>query len=347
MPDDSPARFSRDEWRVALTRTWHEFRIAQATDIAAALSYYAVLAVFPAALAALSVLGAFGTAEEVARQVLDVFADLGGARVADALQQPVEQLLDASHQWFAIVVGVVGTLWSVSGHLGTFGRAMNRILHVEEGRAFWSSRPRMILVAAVLSVLGAVVAVLLLVSGPAADAVARVLGLGDEATPWWDIGKLPVVVAIVAVMIAILYWATPNVQRRHVRWISVGASVALLVWVVTTALFGWYVIGFGTFERNYGVFGGAVAFLMWVWLSNLAMVFGAVLDSEVERVRQLRAGVHAAVFLALPLRDDRMLRRNREQREGDVRASSALARAAVADPDAPARAPGHRAEPDA
>ncbi|WP_395245381.1 YihY/virulence factor BrkB family protein [Agromyces sp. MMS24-K17] len=345
MPDDSPARFSRDEWRVALTRTWHEFRISQATDIAASLAYYAVLSVFPAVLAGLAVLGAFGTAEDVTREVLSVLADVGGERAADALQEPVGQLLDASHQWFAIVVGLAGTLWSVSGYLGAFGRGMNRILHVEEGRPFWSSRPRMILVAAVLTALGAVVAVLLLVSGPVADAVWRTLGLGEEATPWWDVVKVPVVVVIVAVIIAILYWATPNVKRRHVRWISIGASGAVLVWIVTTALFGWYVVGFRTFERNYGVLGGAVAFLLWVWLSNLAVVFGAVLDSEIERVRQVRAGVHAVVFLDLPLRDDRMVRRNRRQREADVRATSELARAAVADPDAPARsAPVHRAE---
>lgn len=322
--DDSPVRVSRHEWRIVAVRTWHEFRINQSADIAASLTYYAVLAVFPAVLAGLSILGLFGTAEDVAREVLRVIGDLGGDSFAGALKEPVDQLLDASHQWTAIIVGSVGALWSTSGYLGVFGRGMNRILHVEEGRPFWESRPRMILAAAAVLVLAASVGLLVLLSGPVADGAARTLGLDEGVVFWWDLAKVPVAIALLALTIALLYWATPNVKRRNLRWFSVGAGAAVLAWIATTLLFGWYVLGFDTYERNYGVLGGAVAFLLWGWLSNLAIVFGAVLDTEMERVRQLHTGLPAEEHLHLPLRDDRMIRKNRDQREADRRASADL-----------------------
>lgn len=321
---DTPSALSRDDWRLILVRTWHEFRINQAVDVASALTYYAVLAVFPSTLAALALLGTFGTAEEVTREVLRVIADLGGESAVAALDDPVEQLLTASHHWFALIVGLGAALWAVSGYLGVFGRGMNRVLGVEEGRPFWTSRPMMLLTAAAVLVLAAAVALLLILSGPIADAVARGLGLDEGVVFWWDLAKLPVAAALMATVIATLYWATPNVRRRNFRWLSVGATAALVTWLVTTALFAWYVANFRTYERNYGVLGFAVAFLLWVWLSNVAIMLGAVLDTEVERVRQLRAGLAAEERLQLPLRDDRMLLKNREQRNADIRAAAEL-----------------------
>lgn len=321
--EDSPIRVSRHEWRLIAIRTWHEFRINQSYDIASALTYYAVLTVFPATLAGLAILGAFGTAEDVTRDVLAVIADLGGGSIAGPLEEPVEQLLSASHQWFAFFVGLAGALWSMSGYLGVFGRGMNRILDVEEGRPFWKSRPLMVLAAAAVLLLASAIAVLLLLSGPVADAAARTLGLDEGVVFWWDLAKVPLAIALMAMTIALLYWATPNVRRRNFRWLSVGAAAAVLAWIATTLLFGWYV-GFGTYERNYGVIGIAVAFLLWVWLSNFAIMFGAVLDSELERLRQLRSGMAAEERLQLPLRDDRMIRKNRAQRAADVRAAEVL-----------------------
>ncbi|GAA1526173.1 membrane protein [Agromyces terreus] len=322
--EDSPIRVSRHEWRLIAVRTWHEFRINQSADIASALTYYAVLTMFPATLAALAILGAFGTAQDVTRDVLGVVSDLGGDSVAAALSGPVEELLDRSHQWFAIFVGLAGALWSTSGYLGVFGRGMNRILHVGEGRPFWKSRPLMLLVAAAALVLGGALALILLLSGPVADAAARSLGLDEGVVFWWDLAKIPLALGLMALTIALLYWATPNVRRRNFRWFSVGAVGAMLVWAAATLLFGWYAVGFGTYERNYGALGFAVAFMLWFWLSNLAIMLGAVLDTEVERVRQLRSGIPAEEHLHLPLRDDRMIRKNREQREADVRAAADL-----------------------
>ena len=325
MPDhDSPAQLSHDDWRVILTRTWHEFRINQVYDIAAALTYYAVLATFPAILATLALLGIFGSAEAVANDVLRVIEELGGSSVVDPLREPIEQLLNASHAATAFFVGLIAALWATSGFVGAFGRGMNRIYGVEEGRPFWRMRPVMIGISAILLVLATVSGFAIVLTGPIAESAAHVLGLDEGVVFWWDLGKLPVIAAIAIFVIALLYWAAPNVKRRNLRWFSVGAVAALLSWMIATVVFGGYALGFGSYERTYGVLGGAVAFLLWLWLSNLAMMFGGVLDTEVERARQLRAGIAAEEQVQLPLRDDRMIDKNSAQRANDFRASSAM-----------------------
>jgi membrane protein len=201
---------------------------------------------------------------------------------------------------------------------------MNRIYEVEEGRPFWEMRPAMLTVSAVLIVLASIAAFCLVLTGPVAEAAARVLGLDEGVVFWWDLGKLPLLAAIGIFVMALLYWAAPNVKRRNLRWFSVGAVSALLVWVLTTTLFGLYVLGFGTYTRVYGVLGMVIAFLLWIWLSHLAMIFGAVLDTEVERARQLRAGVAAEERVHLPLRDTRLIEKNGAQRASDVRASLSM-----------------------
>lgn len=321
---DGAAAQQAPEWRVVVTRAAHEFRIHQCWDMAAALTYHAVLSVCPALLAATAFIGLFGSAEPVARGALDVVRELGGDDTVAALTEPVDQLLGASQAGLALVTGLAITLWTVSGYLGTFGRGMNRILGVPEGRPFWKSRPAMLAVAGVIVVLGSLVIGGLVVSGAVATAIGRSLGLDDDLTLAWDLGKLPVLAAIAALIIAILYWATPNVRRPSLRWLSVGAAFALIAWMLTTAGFAAYVWNFASYDRTYGALGGIVAFLLWLWLSNLAVLAGAVLDTEVERARQLRAGVPAQEQLQLELRDDRLVRLNKEQRESDVRASAGM-----------------------
>lgn len=315
---------TRPDWQVIATRTMHEFRIHQCWDLAAALTYYVVLTVCPALLAAAALLGVFGSADEVAGGALAAVRDLGGEDVASALTEPLDQLLNASRAGLALATGLVVTLWTVSGYLGTFGRGMNRILGVPEGRPFWKSRPAMLGAAAVLVVLGSLVAVALVVSGNVATAMFRALGIDDGWVLVWDLAKLPFVAVLAGLMLAVLYWAAPNVRRPRRRWISVGAGVALAVWILTTVLFGLYVWNFASYDRVYGVLGGIIAFLLWTWLGNMAVLVGAVLDSEVERARQLRAGIPAQETLRLELRDERLVHLNREQREADIRASARM-----------------------
>lgn len=330
---DSPVQLSREDWRVILTRTVHEYRIHQVIDLASALTYTAVLAVFPALLALLALIGIVGDAEAVATDVLRVIDTLAVASAMGPIREIVEELLDASHAATAFVIGVVGAVWATSGFVGTFGRGMNRIYRVEEGRRYWFMQLKMIGVAAIVVVLMTIVVLALLLTGPAAESAARVFGLDEGVVFWWDLGKLPVLAVMGIILIALLYWAAPNVKRRHLRWFSVGAGVALLSWVVTTTLFGAFVFSFGTFEGTYRGLGVVVAFLLWVWLSNLALLFGAVLDTEVERARQLRAGIAAEERVQLPLRSERRIEKNRKQREADIRASAQM-RAAAADDEA-------------
>lgn len=324
-PRDSPVRLSREEWRLILVRTAHEFRYAKCWDIASALTYYVVLATVPAALATLALLALFDSADDLARELLAIVEAIGGETIARTLEEPLAQLVDASNAGFAFALGLGVALWSVSGYLGVFGRGMNTILGVEEGRPFWRSRPAMIGVAAVVLALGAAIAAGVLLSGPFAGAVARAAGIDDGLVPIWDVVKIPVLAALAGLVIAILYWATPNVHRESLRWISVGAASALVAWVVTTFAFLLYVTAVATYQRVYGVLGGVLAFLLWVWLSNLAVLAGAVLDTEVERTRQLRIGIRAEDRLQLRLRDESMLAKNRVQRADDVRRSAALA----------------------
>jgi membrane protein len=333
QPADEPDGASapaRPDWQVIVIRAVHEFRINQCWDLAAALTYYVVLTVCPALLAAAALIGVFGDAERVADGALAVVRDLGGEDVVAALSEPLDQLLNASRAGLAFATGLVVTLWTVSGYLGAFGRGMNRILGVPEGRPFWKSRPAMLGAAAVLIVLGSLVAVALVVSG---DVAAAVLGMFEddvdaEDVLIWDLVKLPVVALLAALMLAVLSWAAPNVRRPKRRWISIGAGTALGVWVVTTVLFGLYVWNFASYDRVYGVLGGIIAFLLWTWLGNMAVLLGAVLDTEVERARQLRAGIPAQESLRLELRDERLIRINREQRETDISASARMLTAA-------------------
>ncbi|MCD2441303.1 YihY/virulence factor BrkB family protein [Agromyces sp. SYSU K20354] len=332
MPEhDSPVQLSRGDWRVIFSRTLHEYRIHQVQDIAASLTFYALLAMLPALLATFAAIGIFGRAETAAENVLIVIEDLGDASVADALREPLDQLVNASNAGLAFGIGLVATLWATSGFVGAFGRGMNRFYGVKEGRPFWEMRPVMLAVSAAVVVLVTIAGVAIVVTGPVAEAVARASGLDEGVAFWWDLAKLPVLAAIGIAVLALLYWAAPNVKRRHLRWFSVGAIGALLAWLITTALFGAYVLGFGTYERTYGVLGGLIALLLWVWLSNLAMLFGAVLDTEVERARQLHAGVDAAEQVQLPLRDDRRIIANRTQRVRDIHASERMRADAVLD----------------
>ncbi len=332
MPEhDSPAQLSRGDWRVIFNRTVHEYRIHQVQDIAAALTFYALLATLPAMLATLAAIGIFGRAETAAENVLRVIEDLGDASVADALREPLDQLVNAANAELAFGIGLAATLWAASGFVGAFGRGMNRVYGVKEGRPFWEMRPAMLAVSAAVVVLVAIGGVAIVVTGPVAEAVARAAGLDEGVAFWWDLAKVPVLAAIGIAVLALLYWAAPNVKRRHLRWFSVGAIAALLAWLVTTALFGAYVMGFGTYERTYGVLGGLIALLLWIWLSNLAMLFGAVLDTEVERARQLHAGIDAAEQVQLPLRDDRQIIANRTRRARDVQASERMRADAVLD----------------
>lgn len=323
---DSPAEMTKPHWRFALKRTVKEFSNDQCTDLAAALTYYAVLSLFPAVIAAVSLLGVFGQGQQTTDELLRIVDDVAPASVAETVRGPLESLTQSSAAGLALVLGLATALWSASGYVGAFGRAMNRIYEIEEGRPFWKLRPLQLLVTLIGVALICVVAVGLVVSGPLAEAVGATLGLGSAAVTAYQILKWPVLVLIVVLIIAILYYATPNVQQPKFRWMSMGAFLALITWVVATALFAFYVTNFSSYDKTYGSLAGVIVFLLWLWISNLALLFGAEFDSETERSRQLQADLPAEEELQLPPRDTRKIDKKAAKEEQDVRQASELRR---------------------
>ena len=310
---DSPPQLGKPAWTYTAKKAWAEFGRDQCTDLAAALTYYAVLAVFPGLLALVSLLGVFGQGKSTTSTMLDMLRQLGASGAADQLRGPIDQMTSSHAAGLGLVVGILGALWSASGYVGAFGRAMNRIYQIDEGRPFWKLRPVQLLVTLVGILLVAFVLVGLVVTGPVARTVGDTIGLGGTAVTVWNIAKWPVMLVVVILLVALLYYATPNVRQPRFRWISVGATIAILVWVVASALFGFYVANFGNYNKTYGSLAGVIVFLLWIWITNLALLFGAEVDSELERARQLQSGIVAEETLQLPPRDTRVSRKKEEK----------------------------------
>ena len=323
---DSPDDLTKQSWTYVARKTAREFSKDECTDLAAALTYYAVLSVFPAAIALMSLVGVVGDGPQTVDTLLQVLRDVGASSVADTLQPTLLELSAAPGTGLALVLGLLAALWSASGYVTSFGRAMNRIYEVGEGRPIWKLRPLMLVLTLVVIVLAALVAGALVVTGPAADAIGNALGIGSTAVVVWDIVKWPVLLGVVVVIVALLYYATPNVQQPKFRWISLGAGLAILVWVLASAAFGFYVANFSSYNKTYGSLAGVIVFLLWLWLTNLALLFGAELDAELERTRELQAGIEAEETIQLPPRDDRNIEKAEAKHADDVERGRRLRR---------------------
>jgi membrane protein len=244
------------------------------------------------------------------------------------IEPALRQISESQGAGLALVVGLLGALWSASGYVGAFGRAMNRIYEIEEGRPFWKLRPVMLLLTLVAVVLMALVLLMLIVSGPLAESIGNVIGLGDAAVLAWKIAKWPILGVFVVVIVGLLYYATPNVKQPKFRWLSVGAFVAIVIWVLASVAFAFYVANFASYNKTYGSLAGVVVALLFLWITNLALLFGAELDAELERGRQLEAGIAAEEELQLPARDTRNIKKARKKREKDIAMGRRIRRAA-------------------
>jgi len=314
----SPSDLTKPSWRYVLRKTIREFGDDDCTDLAAALTYYSVLALFPGAIAILSLVGLVNRGGQTVDTLLQILRDLGASSAADTLEPTLVELSKTQNAGLGLVIGLALALWSASGYVGAFGRGMNRIYEVPEGRPIWKLRPTMLLVTLVTVVLTALVALGLVVTGPAARAVGSAVGLGDTAVLVWNIAKWPVLLLVVVMIVALLYYATPNVKQPRFRWVSVGAVVAILTWVVASVAFGFYVANFSSYNRTYGSLAGVVVFLLWLWITNLALLFGAELDAELERGRELQAGMPAEEVIQLPARDTRKSEKAARKAESDI-----------------------------
>ncbi len=322
-PDDprkpeSPSDLTRQSWMYVFRKTLREFGDDQCTDKAAALTYYSVLALFPAAIALVSLLGVVGQSQQSVNTVLQVLKPLVSSSTLNTIEPALDNSATSHTAGIGLVVGILGALWSASGYVSAFGRAMNGIYEIDEGRPFWKLRPVMLVVTFVAVVLVALVLVMLIVSGPLATALGNVIGLGSQAVMVWNIVKWPVLVLIVVLIVAILYYATPNVQQPKFRWVSPGAVVAIVIWIAASVGFAFFVATFGSYDKTYGSLAGVVVGLLWLWITNLALLFGAELDSEMERGRQLQAGMAAERELQLPARDTSGIRKARRKADQDI-----------------------------
>jgi membrane protein len=292
-------------WRATFKRTLSEFREDDLTDWAAALTYYAVLSLFPTLIVLIAVLGLLGQYPQTSDALLRIVGQVGPPSAVDTFRGPIEGVVKAKGGAGALLgFGLVGAIWSASGYVGAFFRAANIVYEKREGRPFWKLRPLQILVTLVMTLLLALVAIAIVLTGSLAHAVGDAVGLGPQAVTVWNWAKWPVLLVVVAGMIAALYYAAPNVKQPGLRWITPGSAVALLAWIAASALFGLYVSQFGSYNKTYGTLGGVIVFLVWLWVSNLALLFGLEFDAELERSRELAAGDETARYeIDLPPRD--------------------------------------------
>jgi membrane protein len=302
-----------------LRRTVREFVDDGGTDLAAALTYYAVLAIFPGLIALLAVVGVVGQADESIDLILEILAPLiSDQDTINLIEETLTGLAAMEGVGLTLVVGLLGALWAASGYVGAFSRAMNRIYEVKEGRPFWRLRPMQVILTVVNVALCAVALVILIVSGPVAEAVGEAIGLGDDLVVIWGWAKWPVLALVVMVIVALLYYATPNVDFTRFRVISVGAFVAILVWLLASVGFAFYVANFGSYNKTYGSVAGVVVALLWLWITNVALLFGAELDAELERGRELQLGLASEETLQLPVRDTRGIEKAAAREAKDV-----------------------------
>src|SRR5215218_1978008 len=286
---DNPAELSKGTWKDTLKRTLREFKEDDLTLLAAALTYYAVLSLFPALLVLVSILGLLGAS--ATQPLVDNLATLAPGPARDIVTNAIHNLQSASDTaGFAFVIGLAIALWSASGYVGGFIKASNVIYEVEEGRPFWKLRPFQIAVTVLLVLISAALALAIVITGPLAKRVGDVIGLGDTAVTVWNVAKWPAIALVVSQVIAFLYWVAPNIRHPGYRWISPGGVLAVALWVVASAAFAFYVANFGSYNKTYGSLAAVMVFLIWLWITNVAILLGAEFNAEVERGREIEGG---------------------------------------------------------
>lgn len=334
LPRRRPATLPRGSWRIAVRRAWHGFVRHRGIDAAAALTFFTTLAAFPAALAFVSAFALAGDRDRAVKDLLAVAHTLLPPEVVESMAEPIGQLLRLDNAGVALAIAIVLLLWTASGYATAFGRAVNAVYEVQEGRPFWAFRGRMLIVAALLVVMATMI-VLGLLATP--SATADILGrrdLAPIATAVWSWGRWPLLLMLAVLFVATLYTLTPNVQHERVVWASVGTGFAIGTWGVATGGYALYVTIIGAYGAIYGSIGTLLVALLWGYLTNLALVAGVELDAEFVRLRQLARGVDATEAVRVPVRDvtrDHWIARQRDEDVADSRRILEAARREHAD----------------
>lgn len=323
-PDDSrkpnsPTDVTKPSWKYIAKKTLREFSKDKCPDLAASLTYYSVLSIFPALLALVSLLGIFGNPQKTTSALLDIVQGFAPGQTVDTIRPLVQDLASSSAAGLTFILGLLTALWSASGYVGAFGRAMNRVYEIDEGRAFVKLRGTMLGVTVVNLLIVVIIAAMLVLSGPVAESVGNLIGLGGAFLTVWNIAKWPVMLALIIVAIAILYYATPNVKQPKFRWMSMGSAIAVVVFLLASLAFGFYVAFSNSYNKTYGAIGGVIVALLWLWILNMSLLFGAEFDAETERGRQLQAGIEAEETIQLPPRGTKKSDKLQKQEEEDIR----------------------------
>jgi membrane protein len=289
-------------WWQVLKRTVAEFRADNVTDWAAALTYYAVLSIFPALIALISVVGLLGSS--ATNSLLTNLQAFTPGPAKDILTNAVTGLSkNRSAGGIMFVVGLGVALWSASGYVAAFMRAANAIWDAPEGRPIWKTLPVRVGVTVITVMVLAIGAVAVVVTGPIAQRVGNLLGLGNAAVTAWDVAKWPALVVLFGLLLSILYYAAPNVIHPGFRWVTPGGVLAIILWIAASAVFALYVATFASYNKTYGALGGAIVFLIWLWVSNISILLGAEFDAELARELSIQAGEPADKEPYLPLRN--------------------------------------------
>ncbi len=320
----SPTEMTKPSWKYVLGKTFKEFLDDDCLDLAAALTYRAVLALFPALIALVSLLGLVGNPRDTVDAILAIITNLGQGDVVETLEVPLRELATNQSAGLGLLLGLALALFSASGYVNAFSRAMNRIYEVDEGRPIIKLRLTMLVVTIIALLLVAVGLFAVVVSSDVARAIGDVVGLGGTAVTVWSIAKWPILAGAVVTVIALMYYATPNVKQPKIKWMSMGAFIAIVVWVLASLGLGLYVSRFGNYDATYGTLAGVIVGLLWLWITNNALLFGAEFDAEAERGRQLQAGIAAEETLQLPPRDTRASEKKQKKEQEDVERAKAL-----------------------
>jgi membrane protein len=301
---DGPTDMDRPSLVAVLKRTGREFSNDKLTHWAAALTYYAVLSIFPALIAMVSILGLLG--ENAIQPLIENVTTVAPGAAQEIVVGALEGLEGAGGTaGLLFFVGLAGAIWAASGYIGAFMDASNAVWDVEEGRPIWKKLPIRVGITILMLVLLTISALAVVVTGPVAQQVGNLFGVGDTAVTVWDIAKWPVLVVLVSFMLAVLYWLAPNVRQPGFRWVSPGGVFAVVLWIIASALFAFYVGNFGSYNETYGSLGGVIVFLVWLWITNIVILLGAELNAELERGRQIGAGKATADEEPfLPYKDD-------------------------------------------
>lgn len=280
-------------WGAVIVNSGRRFMKDNCLDWAAALTYYGVLALFPSLIVIVALVGLVSDGQRTVGTVVDLAEQVGAGAVVgnDAFIEIVNGVVNQrSSAGVLLSFGLVAALWSASGYVRAFARASNAIYGVTEGRPFYKLQPQQLGLTAAGLVLLALVATMLIVSGPVADVVGDRLGLGQAPRTAWNLLKWPLLVAIVVLLLSLLFWLAPNVRQPRFRWLALGGAVTLLLWAAASAGFGTYVAYFGSYDVTYGSLGAVIAFLVWLFLTNLAVMLGVEINAEVQRARARQAG---------------------------------------------------------